>query len=455
MLLGSGTTCGHPSNVVRSIDLNATPPVPRWAVWLNALWFSGLILSLTSASLCIMVRQWLNEYSTGLPGSKASRQVSRIRQYRLDNLKKWRVEDIVGTIPVLLQVALGCFLTGVLVLLWSLHITVAAIASILVGILAVFTISTTVLPLFNRSCAYLSPQTRVLYSIWQPKRFFHRLFAPPSRWFHSLAPRIDRRAHENASDGLPVPSTPSLPRSYLPRIFQKVIASLLRSARNGCKVLGTCVPDSWAEPKQTWQGRERSTIYAMAQDLDTHILVEAYNSTLHPAAVDAAEICIVDLDSAHVVQYFKQLHDSLREHFGSQEGAPLRAGLLAQGGKRKCLWLQILFCTFLEHRVQLTHAEAAALRLLFIYPEELTPARSVSHGEAQWMLSAFSTMIPLLEDRGADEPFPVHVRDETLHAQRIALIGRYMQRGTNVEDGCFDSECVIYAYIVNLIEHLG
>lgn len=448
MLLGSGTTRGHPSDVVRSIDLNATPPVPRWAVWLNALWFSGLILSLTSASLCIMVRQWLNEYSTGLSGSKTSRQVSRIRQYRLDNLKKWRVEDIVGTIPVLLQVALGCFLTGVLILLWSLHTTVAAIASILVSILAVFTISTTVLPLFNRSCVYLSPQTRVLYSIWQPKRFLHRLFAPPSLWFRSLAPRIGRRVHENASVGLPVPSTPSSPRSYLPRIFQKVIASLLRSARNGCKVLGTGVPDSWAEPKQTWQGRERSTIDAMAQDLDTHILVEAYNSTLHPAAVDAAEMCIVDHDSAHVVQYFKQLHDSLREHFGSHADAPLRAGLLARGDlKYRCLWTQILFCVFMENGPQLTHAEAAALSAFFNAQYGRSESICLSEGEVQWMLSALSCIPPqgLLEDRRADKPFHLDVKDDVIFSERHALVRycSYRERGVYAEDGLSNSESVM------------
>ncbi|EIW54294.1 uncharacterized protein TRAVEDRAFT_84217, partial [Trametes versicolor FP-101664 SS1] len=86
----------QPPSTTRTIA-NTPPPVPRWAVWLNALWFSGLILSLSSASVGIMVKQWLNEYSSGVSGT--SRPVARVRQYRLNNLRTWRVEDIIGAIP--------------------------------------------------------------------------------------------------------------------------------------------------------------------------------------------------------------------------------------------------------------------------------------------------------------------------------------------------------------------
>ncbi|EIW54276.1 uncharacterized protein TRAVEDRAFT_88839, partial [Trametes versicolor FP-101664 SS1] len=86
----------QPSSTTRP-NANTSPPVPRWAVWLNALWFSGLILSLSSASVGIMVKQWLNEYSSGASGT--SPPVARVRQYRLNNLRTWRVEDIIGVIP--------------------------------------------------------------------------------------------------------------------------------------------------------------------------------------------------------------------------------------------------------------------------------------------------------------------------------------------------------------------
>ncbi|KAI0747374.1 hypothetical protein C8Q74DRAFT_1182052, partial [Fomes fomentarius] len=125
------------------------------AVWLNALWFSSLIFSLSAASVGIMVKQWLNEYSTGLIGD--SRHF-RLRQHRLQNLEKWHVaEIIVAILPILLQIALVLFFGGLLVLLWGLNSDIAAVASALIGLLFAFTIGTLLIPVFRADCCYLSP----------------------------------------------------------------------------------------------------------------------------------------------------------------------------------------------------------------------------------------------------------------------------------------------------------
>ncbi|KAI0758705.1 hypothetical protein C8Q74DRAFT_1160096, partial [Fomes fomentarius] len=135
--------------------LPPAPPPPRWAVWLNALWFSSLIFSLSAASVGIMVKQWLNEYSTGLFGD--SRHFARLRQHRFQNLEKWHVAEIVAILPILLQIALALFFGGLLILLWGLSTDVAAIASVLICLLFVFTIGTLLIPLFRADCCFLSP----------------------------------------------------------------------------------------------------------------------------------------------------------------------------------------------------------------------------------------------------------------------------------------------------------
>ncbi|EJF56149.1 hypothetical protein DICSQDRAFT_72088 [Dichomitus squalens LYAD-421 SS1] len=45
-----------------------TSLVESWAVWLNSLWFSALICSLSSASVGILVKQWLHAYQAGISG---------------------------------------------------------------------------------------------------------------------------------------------------------------------------------------------------------------------------------------------------------------------------------------------------------------------------------------------------------------------------------------------------
>ncbi|KAI0712098.1 hypothetical protein C8Q76DRAFT_784793 [Earliella scabrosa] len=62
-------------------SIPTTPPedtpfvAPRYAVWLNVLWFSALVCTLSASSVAIMVRQWLHQYSSGLYGT--SRETAR------------------------------------------------------------------------------------------------------------------------------------------------------------------------------------------------------------------------------------------------------------------------------------------------------------------------------------------------------------------------------------------
>lgn len=126
------------------------------AVWINTLWFSSLICSLSAASIGMMVKQWLHENELGLFGT--SRDIARLRQYRYEALRKWHVGTIVALLPILLQLASALFLAGLLLLLWSLHYIVAAVASALVGALLVLTIATVLAPAFAPDCAYRSPQ---------------------------------------------------------------------------------------------------------------------------------------------------------------------------------------------------------------------------------------------------------------------------------------------------------
>ncbi|EIW55849.1 uncharacterized protein TRAVEDRAFT_152410, partial [Trametes versicolor FP-101664 SS1] len=294
-------------------NADSPPPVPRWAVWLNALWFAGLILSLASASVGIMVKQWLNEYSAGVSGN--ARSVAQMRQYRLNHLRTWHVEDVVNTIPVLLQLALALFLTGLLILLWSLHGTVAAVASTLVCLLGVFTAVTTLLPLVNHQCSYLTPQIRAINSIWQPKRYAYWVCTSISTGHHTVTRILTSAQH------LLYTFRQRL-RLYVSLAHWKSLSCQARSTTRRLRRIIASPPEAWKGPKQTWQGRERSDIDGIARRLDTQILIEAYSATLHPDALSAASVCLMGFDSGDVVYYFRQLHKSAREHFGAAADSP-------------------------------------------------------------------------------------------------------------------------------------
>ncbi|KAF9494854.1 hypothetical protein BDN71DRAFT_1448431, partial [Pleurotus eryngii] len=95
----------------------------RSDVWVNGLWFISLTLSLSTALLAVLARQWLHQYTAITSGTPRDR--SLIRQYRYDGLTKWRVLVLISLLPVLLHIALGLFLVGLVVFLMPLNPAIA------------------------------------------------------------------------------------------------------------------------------------------------------------------------------------------------------------------------------------------------------------------------------------------------------------------------------------------
>ncbi len=137
-------------------------------VSINTLWFSSLIFSLASASLALLVKQWLYEITSGISGN--SREGAQLRQHRLDSLQTWRVHTIIKAIPLLLQIALILFLVGLVLLLWTLQDTVATVVTSFTGVLFLFLTAVTILPTFEWRCCYRSPQAYIMYTCLRPLR---------------------------------------------------------------------------------------------------------------------------------------------------------------------------------------------------------------------------------------------------------------------------------------------
>ncbi|KAI0698818.1 hypothetical protein C8Q76DRAFT_802885 [Earliella scabrosa] len=253
-----------------ALSLEEVPPapVPRWAVWLNALWFSSLIFSLSAASVGIMVKQWLNEYSSGLSGT--SRQIARLRQYRLDKLARWRVAVIVAFLPVLLQAALVLFFAGLLVLLWQLDQAVAVVASTLIGILSVFTFGSAILPAFTTDCCYLSPLVYAIFDLVRPLR---------------AALAVVRRM---LSEGL------DLVKPILPACAQRLVGFVRRWL--------------WTSDDHhefTWRGWELFQVAKSVQQLDAAMVTMAYSVTMDAGYLNEATICFTDLTPQDVIRCFE------------------------------------------------------------------------------------------------------------------------------------------------------
>lgn len=131
---------------------------------INVLWFASLLCGLISASFGILVKQWLREYTAVENPSPQARL--RLRYVRYQELKKWKVFEIAAVLPLILQLALGLFFTGLCYLASSLHLSVSLTTLPLVIGWALCFIAITIMPLFFPRCPFKTTLLKaVLYRL--------------------------------------------------------------------------------------------------------------------------------------------------------------------------------------------------------------------------------------------------------------------------------------------------
>lgn len=125
------------------------------AVAINLLSFLSLVLSLMVAFLAILILQWLRQY-LDVPIQTAGGK-AYVRQRRFLSLGKWRVDQIISSLSVVLQIALVLFLAGLTILLWVLHRPTAYLIMTVIGLFVGGLVATTIIPTIVPDCPYKSP----------------------------------------------------------------------------------------------------------------------------------------------------------------------------------------------------------------------------------------------------------------------------------------------------------
>ncbi|KAF8887408.1 hypothetical protein CPB85DRAFT_1232107, partial [Mucidula mucida] len=126
--------------------------VSSTSTFVNALWFTSLALSLTTALLAVLTKQWIHQYLATSSGTPRDR--CRTRQFRYENLKEWHVPLIIGMLPVLMHIALGLFFGGLVVYVRSLSTPIAIVVGAIAFFAFVAYFGTNLLPLFKPTCPY-------------------------------------------------------------------------------------------------------------------------------------------------------------------------------------------------------------------------------------------------------------------------------------------------------------
>ncbi|EKM60111.1 uncharacterized protein PHACADRAFT_250999 [Phanerochaete carnosa HHB-10118-sp] len=137
------------------------------ARWINSLWFLSLILSLTSAVLGILAKQWIREYLKWNSATGAPRDNILVRQIRVEAWEDWHAPALIASIPALLELAIVLFVCGLTIFLWTLDLVVAIVITITVIMFILLIAILTVLPTMFKRCPYRSPTAWAFLVLWR------------------------------------------------------------------------------------------------------------------------------------------------------------------------------------------------------------------------------------------------------------------------------------------------
>jgi hypothetical protein len=115
---------------------NSFPPfpqvnyeTPQYAVVVNGLLFTSLSFSLVAALLAVLSLQWVASYDMGLNTSSARKRALQ-RHTRWKGIEKWKMGEIIASLPLLIFVSLFLFFAGIADWLWHLN---QAISGVITG----------------------------------------------------------------------------------------------------------------------------------------------------------------------------------------------------------------------------------------------------------------------------------------------------------------------------------
>ena len=153
------------------ISSQATVPPfqpPTSAVWVNALWFLSLVISLFCALLATLQQYWARRYLRLTQSQSAIHKRARFRSFFAEGVARFHLAFAVETIPALLHISMFLFLTGLVISLFSIHHTIAIIvlAATVVGGFLYMVI--TVMPVIYHNSPYQSPLSDLAWDL--PRR---------------------------------------------------------------------------------------------------------------------------------------------------------------------------------------------------------------------------------------------------------------------------------------------
>ena len=151
-----------------SSSLPTSPPPfspPNYAVWVNALWFLSLVISITCALLATLLQQWARRYLKITQPRYSPHKRARIRAFFAEGVDRLLLPWAVESLPAMLHVSLFLFFAGLAVFLWNINLTIFKLVPSWVGVCTALYGCLTLGPIFHHDSPYYTPLSLPVWHI--------------------------------------------------------------------------------------------------------------------------------------------------------------------------------------------------------------------------------------------------------------------------------------------------
>ncbi|KAJ3548872.1 hypothetical protein NM688_g5242 [Phlebia brevispora] len=163
---------GHINSTASPPPVSSSFEPANTDVIVNICWIASLVLSLSTASFGMLVKQWLREY-LAIDRTVPEERI-RILHFRALGVEEWKLFEIAAVLPLVLQLSLALFFVGLCYLASETHPKLRATSLTLVSGWAFLFILAVLAPLVSARCPYKTTFLKTAFRRVRP-HLRHRL----------------------------------------------------------------------------------------------------------------------------------------------------------------------------------------------------------------------------------------------------------------------------------------
>ena len=130
---------------------------PKYAVWVNSLWFLSLVTGLTCALLATLLQQWARRYMKVTQPRYNPHKRVQIRAFFAEGVERLHLPWAVEALPILLHLSLSLFFGGLAIYLFNIDHTVFNVVISWLGVCTCLYLCITFMPIYRHDSPYYAP----------------------------------------------------------------------------------------------------------------------------------------------------------------------------------------------------------------------------------------------------------------------------------------------------------